>query len=285
MKYGMNMLLWTTHVTEQHLPQIELLKTLGYDLVEIPMFQYDPDHYHRLGEQIRSIGLEPLALTSRSPEDNPISADPAMRAHAVETGRLAIDCALAIGSPILTGPFHSTFGIFSGAGPTEEEWAWGVEGMRALGGYAGEQGITLGLEFLNRFECYLLNTTADTARFCEDTGFDNVGILYDTHHANIEEFDIAAAIRENARRINHIHISENNRGTPGTGQVAWQDTFDALHAVGYDGHLVVEAFALDLPELTPVVKCWRRLFESEEQLARDALAFMRREWDARTGGN
>ena len=281
MKFGMNMLLWTTHVTDAHLPQIELLKRLGYDIVEIPMFQYDPDHYARLGERIRDIGLEPLALTSRSPQDNPISADPAMRKHAVATGKLAIDCAVALGSPILTGPFHSTFGVFSGAGPTAQEWGWGVEGMRALGEHAGSQGITLGLEFLNRFECYLLNTTADTARFCDDTELDNVGILYDTFHAGIEEFDVGAAIRENTRRINHIHISENNRGTPGTGQVRWDATFDALKAVDYQGHLVVEAFALDLPELTPVVKVWRRLFESEEQLARDALAFMRREWDAR----
>lgn len=280
MKFGMNMLLWTTHVTEQHLPQIELLKTLGYDLVEIPMFQYDPDHYAWLGEKIRQIGLEPLALTSRSPEDNPISADPAMRAHAAETGKLAIDCAVALGSPILTGPFHSTFGVFSGAGPTAQEWDWGVAGMRALGEHAGKQGIALGLEFLNRFECYLLNTTADTAHFCEETGLDNVGILYDTFHAGIEEFEVGQAIRDNAHRINHVHISENNRGTPGTGQVNWSATFDALKAIDYQGHLVVEAFALNLPELTPVVKVWRRLFESEEQLARDALAFMRRAWAA-----
>lgn len=254
MKFGMNMLLWTTHVTERHLPQIELLKRLGYDLVEVPMFQHDPDHYAKLGEAIRAIGLEPLALTSRSPQDNPISPDPAMRAHAVDTGKLAIDCAVAIGSPILTGPFHSTFGVFSGAGPTKQEWAWGVEGMRALGEYAADQGITLGLEFLNRFECYLLNTAADTTRFCADVGLDSVGTLYDTHHANIEEFDVGAAIRGNATRINHIHISENNRGTPGTGQVCWDATFNALKDIGYSGHMVVEAFALDLPELTPIVK-------------------------------
>lgn len=281
MKFGMNMLLWTTHVTEAHLPQIELLKRLGYDLVEIPMFRYDPDHYARLGERIRAIGLEPLALTSRSPQDNPISPDPAMRRHAIETGKLAVDCAVALGSPILTGPFHSTFGIFSGAGPTAQEWAWGVEAMRAVGEHARAQGITLGLEFLNRFECYLLNTTADTARFCDDVGLDNVGILYDTFHAGIEECDVGAAIRDNIRRISHVHISENNRGTPGTGQVRWAETFDALKESGYGGHFVVEAFALDLPELTPVVKVWRRLFESEEQLARDALAFLRREWSAR----
>ena len=61
----------------------------------------------------------------------------------------------------------------------------------------------------------------------------------------------------------------------------WGATFDALKDIGYDGHLVVEAFALDLPELTPIVKVWRKLFESEEQLARDALAFMKREWAVR----
>jgi D-psicose/D-tagatose/L-ribulose 3-epimerase len=276
MKFGMNMLLWTTHVTDAHLPQIEFLKRTGYDTVEIPMFQLDPGHYARLGARIRDIGLEPLALTSRSREDNPISPDPAMRAHAVDTGKRAIDCTVALGSSILSGPFHSTFGVFSGAGPTPLEWQWGVEVMRALGEYAQGQGVRLELEFLNRFECYLLNTTADTARFCRDTGLDNVGVLYDTFHASIEEFDVGAAIRKDADRIRHIHISENNRGTPGTGQVHWDATFAAIKDIGYDANLVVEAFALQLPELTPIVKVWRKLFESEEQLARDALAFMRR---------
>jgi D-psicose/D-tagatose/L-ribulose 3-epimerase len=280
MKFGMDMLLWTTHVTDAHLPQIEFLKKTGYDTVEIPMFRLEPDHYDRLGRRIREIGLEPLALTSRTPQDNPISPDPAVRLRAIETGKRAIDCAVAIGSPVLSGPIHSTFGVFSGTGPTDLEWRWSVEVIRALGEYAHTQGVMLSLEFLNRFECYLLNTAGDTARFCREVGLDNVTVHYDTFHASHEEFDVGAAIRDNRDRIGHVHISENNRGTPGTGQVHWGATFDALKDIGYDSHLVVEAFGLDMPDLTPVVKVWRKLFESEEQLARDALAFMRREWAA-----
>jgi D-psicose/D-tagatose/L-ribulose 3-epimerase len=180
---------------------------------------------------------------------------------------------------------QSTFGVFSGTGPTEREWRWGVEVMQSMAEYARKQGITLALEFLNRFESYLLNTTADTARFCRDVGQDNVTVHYDTHHAGIEEFDVGGALRDNRAHIGHVHISENNRGTPGTGQVHWAATFDALKDIGYDGYMVVEAFGLDMPELTPIVKVWRKLFESEEQLARDALAFMRREWAARTGAD
>jgi D-psicose/D-tagatose/L-ribulose 3-epimerase len=278
MKFGMDMLLWTTHVTEAHLPQIEFLKRTGYDTVEIPMFQLEPDHYARLGARIRDIGLEPLALTSRTPQDNPISPDPKVRAHALETGKRAVDCTVAIGSAVLSGPFYATFGVFSGTGPTAQEWSWAVEGMRALGEYAQKNSVMLSLEFLNRFETYLLNTTADTARFCRDVGLDNVTVHYDTFHASLEEFDVGAAIRENRDRIGHVHISENNRGTPGTGQVHWDATFAALKDIGYDTHLVVEAFGLNMPDLTPIVKVWRKLFEGEEQLARDALAFMKRMW-------
>jgi D-psicose/D-tagatose/L-ribulose 3-epimerase len=102
-------------------------------------------------------------------------------------------------------------------------------------------------------------------------------MMYDTFHANIEEKSIKEAIKGCADMLCHVHISENDRSTPGKGNVRWADNFDALREVRYDGWLMVEAFGLALPELAAATKIWRRMFESEEQLSRDALVFMKAE--------
>jgi D-psicose/D-tagatose/L-ribulose 3-epimerase len=127
---------------------------------------------------------------------------------------------------------------------------------------------------LNRFECYFLNTHADSARFVKEVGHDHCQAMYDTFHAHIEEKDTAASIRACADVLTHVHISENDRSTPGSGSVRWDATFDTLRDVGYDGWLMIEAFGLALPELVAATKIWRRMYTSEDQLARDGLAFM-----------
>jgi D-psicose/D-tagatose/L-ribulose 3-epimerase len=103
--------------------------------------------------------------------------------------------------------------------------------------------------------------------------------MYDTFHANIEEKCIATAIRDCADQLVHVHISENDRSTPGEGHVDWDTSFATLKEVGYDGWLVVEAFGLALPDLAAATKIWRRMFPTEEQLAKNALAFMKRRWE------
>jgi D-psicose/D-tagatose/L-ribulose 3-epimerase len=165
--------------------------------------------------------------------------------------------------------------VFSGSGPTKDEWKWGVESMRAVAEHAATTGVTLAVEYLNRFETYLLNCAADTARFVTEVNNPNCRMMYDTFHANIEEKNPREAILACAPYTVHVHISENDRSTPGTGGVRWQETFDAFRETGYDGWMVVEAFGLALPAIAAATKIWRRMYQSEEQLALDALAFMK----------
>ncbi|MEJ1931287.1 sugar phosphate isomerase/epimerase [Nostoc sp. NIES-2111] len=134
--------------------------------------------------------------------------------------------------------------------------------------------MPLWLDSLNRFACSLPSPTADTARLVAEVGRPNVGILYDTHHANIEDPDIAATIHTHAHAINHVHLSESHRGTPGRGQVDWETTIQALSSARYGGSCVVEAFGTAVPELIPLVKVWRRCFDTEMGLAREAHAFL-----------
>ena len=276
MNCAMNMFLWTTHVTKEHLPQLQLVKDSGYNMVEIPVLDLsDMQHYRWLAKEIAALGLTPLAISARGEEDNPCSPDPAVRALAVKNNKLAIDATKLLGAKKVSGLLHTALGVFTGQGPTEQERQWSVEVMKETAQYAKDQGIEISLEFINRFECYLTNTTADMAALVTEIGFDNVGILYDTFHANIEEKSTSDAIKTYAHLINHVHISENDRSTPGTGQVCWDETFAALDEVNYQGTFAVEAFGLNLPELIPVVKIWRKMYESEEQICRDAIKFIK----------
>src|SRR6056297_2027795 len=248
MKYGMNLLLWTGEVTDEMLPVCQQLKDVGYDGIEIPMFNLDLD-YAGLGSQLDDIGLERTAVTIRGEEDNPISPDPAVRKKGVELTKKTLDRCAEAKVQTLVGPYHSALGSFSGAGPTEDEWKWGVESMREVAEHAGQVGVMLGVEALNRFECYLLNTHGDSTRFVREVDHPACGMMFDTFHANIEEKSISDAIKAGGDKLVHIHISENDRSTPGQGGVRWDETFDTIKEIGYDSWLVIEAFGLALPEI------------------------------------
>ncbi len=277
MKFGMNLLLWTDHMHDGMLPVLEKIKAMGYDGVEVPMFDLDVDKWAAWGKRLDNLELKRTAVTIRGAADNPISPDAAIRANGVALNKRTLDCCQAVGAETLLGPFHSAIGEFSGNGPTADEWKWGVESMQQVAEHAGKVDVMLAVEYLNRFEIYLLNCAADDARFVREVNHPNCRMMYDTFHANIEEKDIAAAIRSCAAETIHIHISENDRSTPGKGNIPWEETFDTLQEVGYNNWLVVEAFGLALPAIAAATKIWRKMYDSEEQLARDALAFMKEE--------
>ncbi len=153
MKYGMNLLLWGGELNDGMLPIIEKLKSYGFDGIEIPLFNLDLD-YAAWGKRLDKIGLRRTAVTVRNVEDNPISSDPTVRAKGVALTKKTLDCCAAVGAETLVGPYHSALGHFSGAGPTRDEWKWGVESMRAVAEHAGSVGVKLGVEALNRFECF-----------------------------------------------------------------------------------------------------------------------------------
>ncbi len=276
MRYGMNLLMWTDTLSDEMLPLLDQLKEIGYDAVELPAFDLDNlDNYAKWGKRCDQVGLSRTGTAVRGPDENPISSDPAVRRKGVDANKRNLDCCAAAGCEVMAGPFHSALGHFSGAGPSEDEWKWGVESMQQVAEHADQVGVTLALESLNRFECYLLNTAADGARFCRDVGHPRCMMMYDTFHAHIEEKSIPAAIRALKGLLAHVHISENDRSTPGQGNVRWDENFDTLKEIGYDNLMVVEAFGLALEKLIPATKIWRRMYETEVQLASDALNFMK----------
>jgi D-psicose/D-tagatose/L-ribulose 3-epimerase len=281
MKAGFNLLLWTSHVTEQHFPIIEKLAKAGYDGVEIPILEGTPAHYGTVRRVIRDNGLACDVVTNMpDAQHNPVSPDPKLRQNALDFMKRVIDCTKALGSDLLCGPFYQPVGLFTGTGPSDDEKKRAVEHARASAEHAAAAGVTLAVEFLNRFEAYFLTTMDGVAEHVKAVGMQNFRAMFDTFHANIEEADPAASVRAHRDIITHVHISENNRGVPGRGHNDWKGIFKALRSTGYDNWLTIEAFGRVLPAFAAATRIWRDIFESPEALYTEGIRFIRRQWDA-----
>lgn len=281
MKIGFNLLLWSTHFVEKEFPILEELKAVGYDGVEVPIFDTsDPGHFDKIGRTLRDLGLACTAVTVIPDEaHNPLSAEAAHRKGAVEHLKQVLDCAQAAGAETLCGPFYQPLGIFTGTGATEDEKERGAAVHREVAEHARQAEVVLAIESLNRFEAYFLNTIADAADYVRRVNHPQFGTMYDTFHANIEERDPLAALRDNLDVVRHIHISENDRGTPGKGHTPIVETIQIAKKGGYDRWLTIEAFGRALPDLAAATRVWRDFFPSKEEVYTEGYRLIRETWD------
>jgi len=279
MRIGMNLLLWSSHVGQKHYPVLAKLAAAGYDGVEIPIFDGDEAHYAALGREVQRCGLKCSTITVCVPNANPISADAAERARALDRLKYVLDMTAAAGGDVLCGPYYCPLGVFSGEGPSEDEKKRAADVLHAGAEYAATLNVRIAVEFLCRFETYFLNTAADAADFVRRVNHPSLGMLYDTFHANIEEKDPPAALAKVAKELIHFHISENDRGTPGSGHVQWRETFRELRRMNYDGWLTIESFSRLLPEVAAATRVWRDFFPSVEDVYENGVKFIRRMWD------
>jgi D-psicose/D-tagatose/L-ribulose 3-epimerase len=280
MKIGMNLLLWTTHVTEEHYPQLEKIKSTGFDGVEIPIFGGEDAHYQKLRKKLDELQLKTSTVTVATPEASAISPDPKIRRAAAERLKTIVRHSAILGADILCGPFHQALGVFSGTGPTEEEFKRATDVHREVADEAKRQGVCLALEFLNRFECYFLNTTAAAATYVRRVNHPNLKAMFDTFHANIEEEDLPRAFSENVAEIAHVHVSNNDRGVPGRGHIDFPAVFRAIKKSGYNGWLTIEAFGRALPELVEPTRVWRDFFKQPDDVVTEGYRFIRDTWNA-----
>jgi len=280
MKYSMNLLLWTDTLSQDALPLLDQMKKIGFDGVELPMFDHDVANAAAWGKAMDNLGLIRTGTCAFGPNDHLISADPKVRRHATDSIKKILDCCAAAGISHMVGHATQALGVETGKGPNQDEWNWALDGIREAAAHAEQVGVKIALEALNRFECYFANCMADIGKFAREVNSPAVGVMYDTFHANIEEKSVREAITSVKDVLIHIHISESDRSTPGTGMVHWDETFAALREIGYDGILCCEAFGIKLPKLSAATKIWRKMYPCEDQLAKDALAFMKKH----TGG-
>jgi D-psicose/D-tagatose/L-ribulose 3-epimerase len=258
---------------------LELIRKAGFDGVEVPVFSGQPADYTALGRVLDDLGFaRTAAVITPDVARSPVNPDPAARARARDHIHWSADCAHALGATVMAGPFHSPLGVFTGNGPTDTELGHLAEYLHEAAGYAETAGNKLALEPLNRFECYMVNTLEQGAALHKRVGHANFTILYDTFHANIEERDMVAGVGQYKPQIGHIHISENDRGIPGRGHIAFTPVFDAIAATGYDDWLVLEAFGRAVPELAAATRVWRDLFPDLKTLVNESNTFIRSQW-------
>jgi D-psicose/D-tagatose/L-ribulose 3-epimerase len=278
-KIGFNTLVWSAAVSDELFPILDRLREIGYDGVECLIGSADEKAYKRFGDHAANIGLATTTVFVVGREQNPASPDKAIRQNGLERIRWAIDRGHELGATVIAGPFHSAHGYFAKHAPMDEEYAWSAEILNAAGEYAAQAGITLALEAVNRFECYLCNTMAQLARLVNMAAHPHVKAMYDSHHANIEEKKTRDAIITIAPNLAHVHISENDRGTPGDGHVQWQETFSALAGINYTGWLTIEAFSRNDPEFANSIGVWRE-YSKPWDIAVNGLAFIRQQCGA-----
>lgn len=264
MKIGMNMLLWTNHVTEEHYHIIDDLQEVGFNGMELFLGEGNGAHYSKLGTHFSTINMGVTAVAALAPEENIAHPDKKIREAGLEKLKWSIDMTAAANGEVICGPFHSTFAYFTRKPPTQEEKKWSIEMLLKAAEYASTANIILAPEAVNRFECYLYNTMADLRTLAEKVNHPSLGAMYDTHHAHIEEKSQAQAIKTIAPYLKHVHISENDRGTPGRGQVRWNEVFTSLKEIKYDGWLTIEAFSSIIPEFANAINVWRDYSPAEE---------------------
>lgn len=276
----MNLLLWTAFVTKEHFPILEKIKKTGYDGVEIPLFDGDAEHYKTIKKELDNLGLGCTTVTVVNADTNPISPDAGIRKAALDRIKWALDMTSVMGGDLLAGPYHSALGVFSGQPPTADERKRAVEVLTQAADHAQKVKVKIAIEYLNRFECYFLTNALDAKNLVREINHPYFGTMYDTFHANIEEKNISQAIASMEDTYVHVHISENDRGTPGSGHVHWDETFKALRKAKYDGWLTIEAFGRALPDLAAATKIWRDMFPSPEDVYGNGFKFIKQKWEA-----
>lgn len=275
MKTSMNLLLWTAAANQEHFPLIKKIKEWGFDGVELPMFSVDGSPWTDLAELLEDIDLGATAVAVLPQDASLISDAKDERQRGIDFVKGCIDSCAEVGAEVLCGPLYHPVGKLAGRGRTQDEWKHCVDCLKDIGRHAQEAGVALAVEPLNRFETYFLNTQADGAELAKAVGVPSVGVLYDTFHANIEEKSVTGAIEAVGPHIKLVHISANDRATPGEDHVHWKDTFAAIKKTGFDGWYVIEAFGQWLPELAGATCIWREMAPSAEHIAREGLRFIK----------
>ena len=274
MKFGVHAGLWMKTWQDDPVPIFDIAAELGFDGVELSLLGIGMDRAAQIGNAAAARGLALTCSTGLGADADPSSADSAMRARAVRTLIEAIEITSALGAKSLAGVVAAPWSVFD---PVAEGRAdRSAKTLAEVAPVLMQNDVTLGIEALNRFETDLTSTAADTTAIARATGASNIGVLLDTFHMNIEEKDPALAIRATGDALVHFHISENDRGVPGSGHFDFESCAAALSDNGYDGWITAEMFVMPSNPNSADVNIWRRIEPDPTEAARQTLAFMKR---------
>lgn len=274
MKFGIHSGLWMARWTDDIAPIFRKVADLGFDGVEVSLLGMTDEKAAALGALARDHGLEVTCSDGLSREADITSPDPDVRAAGIEYLRWALRTTAAMGSHGLAGVVYAPWGVFDPASKAQRAKR-AAEAFATLDADLARHDVTLGIEAINRFETDLVNTAAEAVALAADSGSAHVGVLLDTFHMNIEEKDVAAAIVSARDHLVHFHVSDNDRGVPGSGHVPWPDVRRGLADIGYDGWIVAEMFVVAGNPASADLNIWRDIEPDATRAAAQTVQFMR----------
>ncbi len=275
MRYAVHAYAWTSSWSNAELGIVDRAAGLGLDAVEIPLMELGLVDPAAIRARADEAGVELVTSTVMAEDTDPTSGDEAVRQAAFEQLCRCVDAAAAMGAPVLGGVIYAAHGRLIDGRPEAVHYDRAAEVLRAVARHAAPLGVRLGIEPVNRYETFLVNTAEQALELAERVGEDAVGIHLDAYHMNIEEREFGEPVRRVADRLVHFHLSESHRGIPGTGTVDWEAIVGALDAAGYDGYVGLESFAEVSPAMRRATCIWRDLAPDSDTLVREGLAFLK----------
>ena len=275
MRYAVHAYAWTSSWSNDGLPIIDRAAGLGLDAIEIPLMELAAVDPSAIRERAAEAGVGLLASVACADDTDPSSEDDRVRERALEFLNDCVDATAAMGAGVFTGVTYSALGRRLERRPTRSDMERAAEVMRAVARHAAERDVTLGIEPVNRYETFLVNTAAQALELMELIGEPNVGIHLDAYHMNIEEEEFGAPVTAVVEHLVHFHLSESHRGIPGRGTVDWQSIVRALVDAGYSGHVGLESVAEVSDAMRGATCIWRDLAPGSDELVREGLAYLK----------
>ena len=275
MKLGIHAYAWCSQWTNKELDLIDRVKTLGLDFIEIPLMVLDTFDAGAVKERLDKVGLEAVTSTVLLDGTDITSDDPKIRAQGVAYLKACVQATGEIGGKSFSGVIYSQHVRTLSSRPGDRQWHYSADCLREVARFANGFDVKIGLEPVNRYETFLINTCEQGLRLKEMIGEDNVMIHLDTYHMNIEEKSFYMATKLAGENLIHYHLCENDRGIPGTGLVDWDGIFKALKEINYKGYAALESFVDCTDNMNTWV--WRQLAPNGDVLLKEGVDFIRKQ--------
>ena len=276
--YGASTWLWVSPFTTASIePLFSKIAALGFDVVEIAVEDPDLIDIAAVKNGLEKYNLKGIICGAFGTTRDLTSDDPAIHENCFRYIDKCLEFCVAIGNNFFSGPMYSAVGKARLLSPDKRkiEWELAVKNLRIVCAMAHSRGLKIAIEPLNRFESDLVNTVDDVLRLIDDINHPAAGIMVDGFHMNIEERDVESAIIKAGSRLLHVQVSENYRGTPGTGQTPWDAYRRGLEQISYSGVVSIESFTTENQELAGAVCFWHPMAESQDKFASEGLKFLR----------
>lgn len=276
-KFGVSTWLWTSPFKTETVDLFPKIKSLGYDVVEIPVEYPELIDAVRVKEALLKNELQAVVCGAFGPSRDLTHDDPQVHQASFDYIRACMKLCNAWDAGFFAGPMYSAVGKARMVEPDQRkrEWERAVTNIRKVCLMASEHGLAIALEPLNRFESDLINTAEDVKRLITDVNHKAAKVLLDGFHMAIEERDLEKAITSVGDLLIHVQVSENYRGTPGTGQTPWQAFKSGLTKINYKGAVSIESFTPEIKELAGAVCIWKNLASSQDDFAKDGNIFLK----------